>query len=54
MQVDFICASWKIQGQMHQVATSLKTIQVLAFCSQIKVIPLKLFYYQTFFETWCD
>ena len=22
--------------------------------SQVKVIPLKLFYYQTFFETWRD
>ena len=33
MQVKFICAC-KIQGQMHQVATSFETIQVLAFFSQ--------------------
>ena len=31
MCVDFICASLKILGQMHQVAASLKTTQVLAF-----------------------
>ena len=33
LQVDFICAL-KIQGQTHQVAASLETIQVLALFSQ--------------------
>ena len=27
-------------------------MQAKARCSEVKLIPLKLFYYQTFFETW--
>ena len=30
------------------------TKKITAGISALKVIPLKLFYYQTFFETWCD
>ena len=36
MQVDFICAS-KIQGQTHQAAASLETIQVLELFSQREI-----------------
>ena len=36
-------------AQQFQSTTDRFTLQL---CGEFKVIPLKLFYYQTFFETW--
>ena len=38
---------------MHELLSSREVVPKLkTLSSLLKVIPLKLFYYQTFFETW--
>ena len=39
---------------MENVILMLSATPTVIGVKTLKVIPLKLFYYQTFFETWCN
>jgi len=41
-------------SQVNYIDIVREGVKIDCFFKPFKVIPLKLFYYQRFFETWCD